>query len=93
MASTTAKELAELNGRLAVLMGNLDQMFLLVMGCLIFCEYVFLVLVLFTLVFFYVADNHFLEADNNIEPVTLNLSQIGTSNILSKNSICRSFGN
>ena len=52
MASTTAKELAELNGRLAVLMGNLDQMFLLVMGCLIFCEYVFLVLVLFTLVFF-----------------------------------------
>ena len=59
MASTTAKELAELNGRLAVLMGNLDQMFLLVMGCLIFCEYVFLVLVLFTLVIFFVADNHF----------------------------------
>ena len=33
-----------------VLKGNLDQMFLLVMGCLIFCEYVFLALVLFILV-------------------------------------------
>ena len=52
MADTTATELAKLNGSVEVLMGNLDQMFLLVMGCLIFCEYVFLVLVLFTLVIF-----------------------------------------
>jgi len=44
----TAADLTDLNGRVEVLKGNLDQMFLLVMGCLIFCEYVFLVLVLFT---------------------------------------------
>ena len=86
------EDTTDLNGKVKVLMENLDQMFLLVMGCLIFCEYVFLVLVLFTLVIFLVADNHFLEADNNIETVTLNLSQIGTSTILSKTSICRSFG-
>ena len=85
------EDTTDLNGKVKVLMENLDQMFLLVMGCLIFCEYVFLVLVLFTLVIFLVADNHFLEADNNIETVTLNLSQIGTSTILSKTSICRSF--
>ena len=59
MEDTTAAKLAELDGKVEVLMGNLDQMFLLVMGCLIFCEYVFLVLVLFTLVIFFVADNHF----------------------------------
>ena len=69
MDNTTAVELAKLNGSVEVFMGNLDQMFLLVMGCLIFCEYVFLVLVLLTLVIFFVADN-------NIETVTLNLSQI-----------------
>ena len=86
------EDTTDLNGKVKVLMENLDQMFLLVMGCLIFCEYVFLVLVLFTLVIFLVADNYFLEADNNIETVTLNLSQIGTSTILSKTSICRSFG-
>ena len=59
MEDTTAAKLAELDGKVEVLMGNLDQMFLLVMGCLIFCEYVFLVRVLFTLVIFFVADNHF----------------------------------
>jgi len=48
MAEMTAADLTDLNGRVEVLKGNLDQMFLLVMGCLIFCEYVFLVLVLFT---------------------------------------------
>lgn len=48
MAEITAADLTDLNGRVEVLKGNLDQMFLLVMGCLIFCEYVFLVLVLFT---------------------------------------------
>ena len=52
MANTTAAELAKLNKSVEVLTGNLDQMFLLVMGCLIFCEYVFLVLVLLTLVVF-----------------------------------------
>jgi len=46
MNETTA---AELKGSVDVLKGNLDQMFLLVMGCLIFCEYVFLALVLFIL--------------------------------------------
>ena len=46
------EDTTDLNGKVKVLMENLDQMFLLVMGCLIFCEYVFLVLVLFTLVFF-----------------------------------------
>ena len=55
MAETTAEELAKLDGSVAVLTGNLNQMFLLVMGCLIFCEYVFIVLVLLTLVTFFVA--------------------------------------
>ena len=86
------EDTTDLNGKVKVMMENLDQMFLFFLFCLIFCEYVFLVLVLFTLVIFLVADNHFLEADNNIETVTLNLSQIGTSTILSKTSICRSFG-
>ena len=77
MANTTAAELAKLNGSVEVLTGNLDQMFLLVMGCLVFCEYVFLVLMLLTLVIlFFVGDNHFFVADNNIKTVTLNLSQI-----------------
>jgi len=49
MANITA---AELKASVDVVKGNLDQMFLLVMGCLIFCEYVFLVLVLFILVIF-----------------------------------------
>ena len=44
MADVTAAEFTELEDRVKVVMGNLDQMFLLVMGCLIFCEYVFFVL-------------------------------------------------
>ena len=55
MAETTAEELAKLKGSVDVLTGNLNQMFLLVMGCLIFCEYVFIVLVVLTLVPFFVA--------------------------------------
>jgi len=47
MANVTAAEFTKLNERVKVVMENLDQMFLLVMGCLIFCEYVFFVFVLF----------------------------------------------
>ena len=60
MANTTAAELAKRNGSVEVLMGNLNQMFLLLTGCLIFCEYVFLVLALLTSVIFFVADNNLL---------------------------------
>ena len=69
MTNTTAGELAKLNGSVEVLMGNLDQMFLLVMGCLIFCKYVFLVLVLFILVFSFSQPIIFSLADNNTETV------------------------
>jgi len=39
MANTTA---AELHETVKTLKENLDHMFLLVFGCIIFCEYVFL---------------------------------------------------
>ena len=38
MANVTAAELEE---RVEVLSGNLDQMFLIIMGCCIFCKYEF----------------------------------------------------
>lgn len=49
---TVAAQFTELEERVKVLRENLDQMFLLVMGCFIFCEYVFFVIMFFTLVIF-----------------------------------------
>ena len=68
MANVTAAEFTELKDRVKVVMGNLDQMFLLVMGCLIFCEYVFFVLC-YSLKSFFAADIH------NTEIYTLHLSK------------------
>ena len=68
MADVTAAEFTELEDRVKVVMGNLDQMFLLVMGCLIFCEYVFFVLC-YSLKSFFAADIH------NTEIYTLHLSK------------------
>ena len=41
MANVTEAEFTELHNIVKTLKANLDQMFLLVFGCIIFCEYVF----------------------------------------------------
>lgn len=41
MAEITTAELTALDETVKVLSGSLDQMFLLVLGCCIFCEYQF----------------------------------------------------
>lgn len=42
MLNGTSAKLKELSGNVDILNGNLDQFFLVIMGCLIFCEYDFL---------------------------------------------------
>lgn len=49
MANLTEAQFTEVDESVKVLSGNLDQMFLVIMGCCIFCEYEFPLTITFLL--------------------------------------------
>ena len=49
MSNVTTAEFAKLKADVDAMSGNLDQLFLIVMGCIIFCKYVIFVVIAFRL--------------------------------------------